>query len=123
MLTSAVIEIISQGRDIKMVTFEAAVDELTRVQAFAGHEVLLGGAVLVRVPELDPGQRSASAWVVDNSFYYSFNVSSPFRIVQVPKFGRSKPVHLVGSEDRLLLTLPLSFENGKEYIDLQKAYV
>ena len=91
-----------------MFTFETAVDELTGIQAFTSDEVFFGGSVLVWVPELNSGKRGTSSRVVNDSFYYSFNVSSPFRIVQVPELGGCKSVHLVGSENRLLLTLSLS---------------
>ena len=65
----------------------AAVNVLSSVHSLSGDEVLVVQAVVIRVPELDSGQRSTTSWIVEDFPDDALDVTVTFSVVQVAEFS------------------------------------
>jgi len=77
----------------------STIDKLTSVHAFDGDERLLALLKLVWISEFDDGQRRASAWVVNDILYHSFDVSVTLGIIGGPQSSGSFAMFVVGREN------------------------
>jgi len=85
----------------------SAIDELTGVGSFSGQEVFLSVLIFVRIMEVDLGEGSTSAWLVDNLFNHTLDVSMSLRIIENSVLRGSNSVVLVRFIDTISSTLSL----------------
>jgi len=83
----------------------ANIDKGASVHALGSDKDLILSAMLVRVLELDTGERSATARVVNNLLDYTPHVAVSLREVELPELGRSLVVVGMGFEDGMCLSL------------------
>jgi len=79
--------------------FLAGIDEHASVHALNSDEILSSELVLVNVSELNLGERSASAGIVDNVLDDSLDVALSLSEIEGSEFGRGHSLVGVGCED------------------------
>ena len=72
--------------------FSATVDVLSRVKTLGGDVVFGLESVLVRVSELDFGQRGASSWIMDDFSDNASDVASSLGVIEFSEPGRGHVV-------------------------------
>merc|ERR1719443_1039023 len=107
---------LSNGHDVSdgELRLLSAVDELSSVDTLGGDKELLAGLVPVRVTEVDDGEGSATAGVVDDVLHHTLNVSIPLGVVDRPELGSSLAVLHIGPEDGPC-SLPLSTDDTTHF--------
>ena len=78
----------------------SAVDELAGVHALSGDEQLLADLVAVGIAEVDDGEGSATAGIVDDVPDDALDVAITFGVVDGPELGSALPALGARREDR-----------------------
>jgi len=73
------------------VSLLSAVDELAGVHALGGNEQLLPDLVTIRIAEVDDGEGSTTAGVMDDVFHDTLDVAITFGVVDGPELGSALP--------------------------------